>query len=48
MANPSARKATFPLHGKIGGLMGIGVAPNGDVWIADGRKTSCCTSPADG
>jgi len=28
--------------------MGIGVAANGDVWIADGSDNQLLTSPADG
>ena len=36
------------IGGKTGGLMGIAIAPNGDVWIADGSKTNCCFSPAAG
>ena len=33
---PIATEADFPFHEKFLGLMGIGVAANGDVWIADG------------
>ncbi len=33
---PVATEADFPFKEKFLGLMGIGVAPNGDVWIADG------------
>jgi len=33
---PVANESDFPFKEKFLGLMGIGVAPNGDVWIADG------------
>jgi hypothetical protein len=33
---PVATEADFPFKEKLLGLMGIGVATNGDVWIADG------------
>ncbi|MEZ4823866.1 MAG: hypothetical protein R2942_16265 [Ignavibacteria bacterium] len=36
--NQIGTEADFPMAGKMGGLMGIGVASNGDVWIADGTK----------
>ena len=32
------KESDIPFAGKTGGLMGIAVAPNGDVWIADGSK----------
>jgi hypothetical protein len=32
------KESDIPFDGKTGGLMGIAVAPNGDVWIADGSK----------
>ena len=38
MEIPSARKATSPRRVKNGGLQGVGIAPNGDVWIADAVK----------
>ena len=34
---PVAREQDFPFKEKLSGLMGIGVAANGDVWIADGE-----------
>ena len=34
---PVARESDIPFKEKLLGLMGIGVAANGDVWIADGR-----------
>lgn len=33
---PIANESDFPFKEKLFGLMGIGVAANGDVWIADG------------
>ncbi len=36
--NPIGTESDFPMAGKIGNLMGVGVAANGDVWIADGTK----------
>ncbi len=35
---PVASESDFPFKQKFLGLMGIGVAPNGDVWIADGSN----------
>jgi hypothetical protein len=32
------KESDFPTAGKNGGLQGIGIAPNGDVWIADAVK----------
>jgi hypothetical protein len=34
---PVASEQDFPFREKVAGLMGIGVAANGDVWIADGE-----------
>jgi hypothetical protein len=34
---PVATEQDFPFREKLHGLMGIGVAANGDVWIADGE-----------
>ena len=39
------RKVTSPWLAKLGGLMGIGVAANGDVWIADGTKNQLLYFP---
>ena len=39
------RKATSPMAGQLGGLMGVGVAANGDVWIADGTKNDLLYFP---
>jgi hypothetical protein len=33
---PIGKESDFPFKEKLSGLMGIGVAANGDVWIADG------------
>lgn len=35
---PIGDESDFPMAGQIGGMMGIGVAGNGDVWMADGTK----------
>ena len=43
---PVATEADFPFKEKFLGLMGIGVAENGDVWIADGSTINCCFSRA--
>jgi hypothetical protein len=34
--HPIGAESDFPFHDKLTGLMGVGVAANGDVWIADG------------
>ena len=36
--HPIGKESDFPFKEKFLGLMGIGVAANGDVWIADGTK----------
>jgi len=36
--NPLGKESDFPMAGKVGGLQGVGIAPNGDVWIADAVK----------
>ena len=36
--NPIGNESDFPTAGKNGGLQGVGIAPNGDVWIADAVK----------
>ncbi len=38
-------ESDFPMAGKTGGLMGVGVAANGDVWIADGTKNQLLHFP---
>jgi hypothetical protein len=35
---PIGKESDFPTAGKNGGLQGVGIAPNGDVWIADAVK----------
>jgi len=36
--NPLGKESDFPMAGKVGGLQGVGIAANGDVWIADAVK----------
>jgi streptogramin lyase len=36
--NPIGKESDFPTVGKNGGLQGVGIAQNGDVWIADAVK----------
>jgi hypothetical protein len=42
---PIGKESDIPFAGKTGGLMGICVAPNGDVWIADGTKNQLLHFP---
>jgi streptogramin lyase len=42
---PVATEADFPFKEKFLGLMGIGVATNGDVWIADGSDNQLLYFP---
>ncbi len=42
---PAAKESDFPFKEKIFGLMGIGVAANGDVWIADGVQNQLLHFP---
>ena len=42
---PVATEADFPFKEKFLGLMGIGVAPNGNVWIADGSDNQLLYFP---
>jgi hypothetical protein len=42
---PVASENDFPFKEKLLGLMGIGVAPNGDVWIADGSDNQLLYFP---
>ena len=39
------KESDFPLAGKVGNLMGVGVADNGDVWIADATKNQLLHFP---
>ena len=43
--NPVATESDFPFKEKFLGLMGIGVAANGDVWIADGSDNQLLFFP---
>lgn len=43
--NPVGTEADFPFKEKFLGLMGIGVAANGDVWIADGSDNQLLFFP---
>jgi hypothetical protein len=38
-------ESDFPMAGKVGGLQGVGVAANGDVWIADATKNQMLYFP---
>ncbi len=38
-------ESDFPMAGKVGGLQGVGVATNGDVWIADATKNQMLHFP---
>jgi hypothetical protein len=42
---PVATENDFPFKEKFLGLMGICVAPNGDVWIADGSNDQLLLFP---
>jgi uncharacterized protein (TIGR03000 family) len=42
---PVGKASDFPMDGKVGQLMGVGVAANGDVWIADGSKNQLLHFP---
>ncbi|NQX87290.1 MAG: hypothetical protein HRT77_01360 [Halioglobus sp.] len=39
------KESDFPMAGKVGNLMGVGVANNGDVWIADATKNQLLHFP---
>jgi hypothetical protein len=43
---PIAKESDIPVAGKLGQLMGIGVARNGDIWIADGSKDQLVYFPS--
>ena len=43
--HPVAKESDFPFKEKLLGLMGIGVAANGDVWIADGSDNQLLHFP---
>ena len=42
---PIGKETDFPLAGKVGGLQGVDVAANGDVWIADATKNQMLHFP---
>jgi hypothetical protein len=42
---PIGNESDFPMVGKVGGLQGVGVAANGDVWIADATKNQMLHFP---
>jgi hypothetical protein len=42
---PIGKESDFPLAGKVGGLQGVGVAANGDVWIADATQNQLLYFP---
>ncbi|HEX5498193.1 MAG TPA: hypothetical protein VFX03_03160, partial [Thermomicrobiales bacterium] len=42
---PLGQASDFPMAGKVGGLQGVGVAANGDVWIADATKNQVLHFP---
>jgi len=42
---PVAKESDFPFKEKFLGLMGIGVATNGDVWVADGSNNQLLLFP---
>ena len=43
--HPIGKESDFPFKEKFLGLMGIGVAANGDVWIADGSDNQLLYFP---
>ena len=43
--NTIGKETDIPFAGKNGGLMGVSVAANGDVWIADGTKNQLLYFP---
>ncbi|MCB1729839.1 MAG: hypothetical protein KDI21_05095 [Halieaceae bacterium] len=42
---PIASGADFPMAAQLGNLMGVGVAANGDVWVADATKNNLLHFP---
>jgi hypothetical protein len=42
---PLGKETDFPMAGKLGQLMGVGIAANGDVWIGDGSKNQLVHFP---
>jgi hypothetical protein len=45
---PVGKESDFPFKEKFLGLMGIGVAANGEVWIADGSDNQLLYFPVGG
>jgi hypothetical protein len=42
---PIGKESDFPVAGQLGGLQGVGVAANGDIWIADASKNQLIYFP---
>jgi hypothetical protein len=42
---PVGKESDFPMAGKLGGVMGSGIAENGDVWMADGTRNHLLVFP---
>ena len=42
---PLGTESDFPMAGKLGGVMGVGFAENGDVWMADGTRNRLLRFP---
>ena len=42
---PIGKESDFPFAGQVGGLQGVGIAANGDVWIADATKNQLLYFP---
>jgi hypothetical protein len=42
---PIGEESDIPFAGKVGGLQGVGVAANGDIWIADATKNQMLHFP---
>lgn len=45
---PIAKESDIPVTGKTGQLMGVSVAANNDVWIADSSRNQLLYSPTAG
>ena len=42
---PVGKEGDLPFKEKVSGLMGVGIAQSGDVWVADAPTIRCCTFP---
>jgi streptogramin lyase len=42
---PAGKESDIPVAGQLGGLQGVGVANNGDIWIADATKNQIIYFP---